>query len=543
MLHHEGIDRNLRFLLSEVTAQFRRTREFLSDPNVDQVDRVLARDDYVDTLKNVIHRKCFLVASRLQSGDERELDWLDCVDAVSTNLERIADFCEDVVDQVVHMDQPELLAEFDFGPFLDAVQGGLDLVGQSVFDRSIDLALQICRAENELDALFAAGMEDCIDRLGSDRRAQSHVTVMFIFHYFERMGDSLQNVGEAVLSAGLGERIKIGQFRALNESIEDTDEVDIDALDLDLAPVSETRSGCRTSQVRSRARGAGRPVIFKEGRSKKLEAERDGIRRWEEVDPSLVPRILSFQRHKAHASVLLEYLRGTTFEEILLRGREEEAELAMSAIVETLVGVWGKTRVDEPVDGGFIGQLVTRLDGVYALHPELRQSDHEIGSMSVSSVESMVSRLPREPFLAPFRVLVHGDCNVDNLICDDQDPRVRFIDVHRSQMTDYLQDASVLIVSQLRLPGVGDEIRLRISRMSDRFENEIARFAESQGDTYYAARMALGLARSFMTSSRFVHDPRFASMLFNRGRYLLERIVDHGADLSCFELPREILRA
>jgi hypothetical protein len=50
--------------------------------------------------------------------------------------------------------------------------------------------------------------------------------------------------------------------------------------------------------------------------------------------------------------------------------------------------------------------------------------------------------------------------------------------------------------------------------------------AADQGDRTYGARLALGLARSFVTSTRFEIDETFAGEMYSRAVYLLEKIVN-----------------
>jgi hypothetical protein len=62
------------------------------------------------------------------------------------------------------------------------------------------------------------------------------------------------------------------------------------------------------------------------------------------------------------------------------------------------------------------------------------------------------------------------------------------------------------------------------------------------GDHLFQPRMALALARSFFTSTRFELNVSFAKEMFLRARYLLERIAAHeGKAWHEFQLPSTIL--
>ena len=63
------------------------------------------------------------------------------------------------------------------------------------------------------------------------------------------------------------------------------------------------------------------------------------------------------------------------------------------------------------------------------------------------------------------------------------------------------------------------------------------------GDKTFGVRLAMGLARSyFTTSARFVLDEEFAKSLFFRGRYLLEQLAAQTKEtLPHYEAPGDIL--
>jgi hypothetical protein len=51
------------------------------------------------------------------------------------------------------------------------------------------------------------------------------------------------------------------------------------------------------------------------------------------------------------------------------------------------------------------------------------------------------------------------------------------------------------------------------------------RFAKKQGDDTFELRLALGLARAFATSTRFILDKSLAKRMFMRAVYLIELIA------------------
>ncbi|MCA8913744.1 MAG: phosphate uptake regulator PhoU, partial [Planctomycetes bacterium] len=104
------------------------------------------------------------------------------------------------------------------------------------------------------------------------------------------------------------------------------------------------------------------------------------------------------------------------------------------------------------------------------------------------------------------------------------------------------QDVSVFIVSNQRLQVFEKPVRNRLNHVAQSFFEFARSFAESTGDRTFEARLALGLARSLATSTRFVLDEDFAKSMFLKSRYLLEQLLKHPADqLETFKLPQEVL--
>lgn len=542
VLTRGGIDENLRFLIIEVSRQIERTHGYLENPSARVLDSILARDDYIDHLKNVIQRVCFELAAEAHD-DDGTVDVLKNVEIIALNLERIADFCENIVRQTTFIQDEAVLSRYNLVKYFNEVFAGLSLTADALFNLDTNLALRICRAEDNLDRLYRDDLQAIIETLQEGRHAQSLVTCMFITHYLERMGDSLLNIGEAILSARLGERIKIGQLRTLEDSLA--------ALDyrptlssISLEHVADTRSGSRIDRVTSRSEEKDHMLIFKEGRRRKLLEEREGIARWDELIPGLAPEVYAFSERGDTGALLFEFLPGETFEQVLISGSGRTLDATFTRLLETLALVWQRTRQAGAVSAGFSAQLAERMSDVYALHPQFRDAGGAIGGLTVDSYDGLVTRAQalEKSLQAPFSVLIHGDFNVDNIIYDSREDRIRFIDLHRSEMLDYVQDVSVFLVSNHRLQVFDAPIRSRINRVIETFFDFAAEFAENAGDKTFQARLALGLARSFATSARFVLDEGFARSMFLRSRYLLERLVAFDqVDPGTFRISKEVL--
>ena len=535
-----SLQQNIKFLLIEVEKQIERTGEYLRHPTAAAAEKIHASDDYVDNLKTFVQTKCFALAVDSTGSDKGKVARLKALEVVAVNLERISDFCERVVDQVGHLQSQQVLLGVDFQPFIRQMEGGLAQLTEALDSADLQPALLACRAEREIDALYAEMLRAILVQLERGSHAQTQVTLLFISHYLERMGDSLLNAGEALLSARLGERIKIDQLRTLEDSLVD---VKSELGDIVMHPVGETKSGARIAKL-TVGGGTQKSLIFKEGKASKLLEERDGIQLWQAAMPGIAPDIYSFHEDADRSVVLFEYLRGQTFEALLFERSRTRLEAALRRMTATLLEVWTATRKNEPARPRFMHQLVSRLDDVRAVHPRLFAGPGEIQGIEVPDYAGLVARCSAidADLMCPHSVLIHGDFNVDNVIYDDLDDRVRFIDLHRSRYMDYCQDVSVFLVSSVRLQSFDPVFRRHVDWVVQSFYDWACEYAAKIGDMSFPLRLALGMARSYATSMRFVLDEALVREMFLKSRYLLEVVLEqlpeHGAG---FRFPREVL--
>jgi hypothetical protein len=174
-----------------------------------------------------------------------------------------------------------------------------------------------------------------------------------------------------------------------------------------------------------------------------------------------------------------------------------------------------------------MAQARKRMGSVYAVHREFTQGDGAICGCPVSGFEGLLKQAEsyEQELAAPFSVYIHGDFNLDNIIYDPDEGRIHFIDLHRSCYMDYVQDISVFMVSNYRLQILDAPLRRRIMALVREFYACAARYARKQGDKTFELRLALGLARSFATSTRFILDRPLARGMFLRARYLIEQVL------------------
>jgi phosphate uptake regulator len=547
MLSFAGIARNFRFMLLQVRKQLENTRALLTthDPHYSQAIR--GSEGYVDTQKSMIENECFAFIRRTPDSREADIATVRAVSVITNNLERIADFTVNITRQMEHFQEPGTLAQFQCEAYIAGMLDGLDKIEEALFERDSTLALRICQVEDDLDRLYQVDLRRVVEVLRDARLVEDLVTSLFVLHYLERMGDALLNIGEAILFAVLGERLKVHQYRVLEDAATNTPALARPLPEVDVDSIWGTRSGVRVGSLQDRAAGAtDQRILFKEGNPEKLQRERDSLERWEQLAPGLVPAVVEYQRGGQGDALLLQYIDGRTLQDIVLNGGRDEALLVLDRLTATIDRIWTATRSDEPVNGRFLAQLFKRLDDVYRLHPEFREREIRIGHRRVPAFGERLEQAERfdAELAAPFSVFIHGDFNLDNILFEREKGSVHYVDVQRSRAMDYVQDVSVFLVSAFRLPVFIARTRLRLEEFALRFLGFVRDFASRHGDETFEARLALGLVRSFATSTRFELNRSFARRMQQRAVLLLERLDEHAAgtsDWRSFRVPDGVL--
>ena len=537
----KNIRNNLRFLIAEVGSQVSNLQTYLATPSISVARRILDRSGYAYNLMLRIHDSCHnQVIKAAESGADAAS--LRAIESIATDLERITGLCRESIQQLDQLQNRRCPGAGTCTIMLSRITSGLDRIELAICRNNTGLALKIGRIKPCMDKASQKLVKKYTKGLKRKKHTEDLVAGLFLVHDIEQMGDAMLNISEAIISANLGQPINIDRYRSMRASMEQLD-TENDYSDLVAEPIAETRSGSGISGISATGQeDTGYVAIYKDGKKRKLREERRGLASWQEIFPGLAPRILSYRKHGQSASLLIEHLAGLTFEQILLHEPTRLLRETQKQLHRTLGKVWRETRTRKPVSAAYMRQLSRRLEAVFTIHPEFRQDDSRICGKSIASFGALIKQAHclEAGIRAPFSVYIHGDFNVDNIIYDPLEKKINFIDLHRSRYMDYVQDVSVFMVSNYRLQIFDAPLRRRIMMLTRDFYRFAAAFARKSGDKTFELRLALGLARSFATSTRFILDKSLARAMFLRARYLLEQVM--AADLkdpTSFRVPVE----
>lgn len=527
-----AIDENLHFLCAEIDGQLAGVQAYFKDPGPAAAQKVLLRAGYSYNLAAKVANASTQGLSRKKLSHEAQ-NLLRNVELLARNLDLISRLARRSLTHAEDIERKDYLRPDAYAKVIAQVRASLKLLQPALNRADSKSAVRIGQTREKLDDLY----DRMFRALTADMRKSKHTAdlanSLLAANEVRRMGDALQAISEAILSVNIGQSVQFERYFTLKSLLPDTKDDD----PLELEPLAETRSGSAISSVRS---AEGVNAVFKDGELRKVREERAGVKSWHSIYPGLAPKILSYEKRGDSAALLIEHLPGYTFEQLVLNESDALLAEAQKELAKTLRDVWRSTRTEDPADMASMHQLRRRLPEVYRVHPEFRAAPQRLGGVQLGGFDDLVRACEdREARLsAPFSVHIHGDFNLDNVIYDPNEKKIHFIDLHRSRYMDYVQDVSVFMVSNYRLQIQDIPVRRRLAQVAGDVHGVAAKFARVQKDKTFEYRLALGLARSFASSTRFVFDKSHARRMFIRSRFLMEQALScpEGAEAR-FKMP------
>ncbi|MBJ7538592.1 phosphotransferase [Marinomonas transparens] len=536
-----AVQENLHFLLNEVETHCHLVELFFKTHSIELLPRIRTRRGYVQTLREKMEKECAWLLERRKPGTAFYIR-VEAMRSLALALDGVSVHFFDCI-------QEGTLAEAYPHPSRDAcrklvrrIERCIKLVksgmGKSHRRTGIKLGRRtqaLLVSYDEIQATTLAAKEHLND-------AQLQAAILSNFA-LKRVIKQLAVVGEALIKADLGQVVSLQNYGHLQDSVST---LNYSLSDLKVRRLALTRSGSAIAAISHKdASNKDILAVYKEGDRSKIAEEVQGVANWRNIDPRLAPNVLAHTSSKGETSALLiEHMAGKTLETLLLAEQQQGVEAALAALFKTLNKMWKTTHTTELSHARFMQQLDKRIGDSHKVHPEFFTPEHRICGQVSPSFKTLIHRVEAKElrWSAPFSVLIHGDFNVDNLIYDEVEDRIYFIDLHRSAYFDYVQDLSVLMVSIYRLQVLSGSTRKLMMESAKQVYQFGRRFAKRHDDVYFELRLAAGLARSFATSTRFIFDKKLASRMHLRARYLLEKLAQMTPEQELkFKIPLQEL--
>ena len=486
-------------------------------------EEIIERDDAVDNLNLELEERCFALAATGGLSPDG-LRTVRATVKIALNLERIGDAGTHIAKRVrllVREGVPRI--EFRFDELGTCAVTSVTEVVEAVARRDLELARRACMRESELDTHYVRYLGEARQRMQSEPIAVPYLLhCLTVMKYLEKVADYVLNIGEQAIFLLTGRRLKFSQYQQLGLLLPEAIQADVE-----FRPYWDGISGA----VVARISGPEGNVLYKEGSRRKIQEEEEKLKVWEQIPGDLTPRVIGSVTVKDRQALLREFVESSLLSELYLSDAPRDAKLAATErVLGAVRQVWQSTLTPTPPTVDYVAQILRRLPEAFALHPELRpqvESGVPLPGGPVRLADLLARAEALEPNLAPaFSVWLHGDFNANNVLYSDRTGQIKFIDVHRSRLGDYLQDVSVFLLSMDRRPDLAPAVREDVAAVNALVEGFARGFAVEHGDAAFERRLLLSLARSCITSVRVVTDPGHAEALLHRGVAVLQRAVE-----------------
>lgn len=182
------------------------------EKDIDLAKKVIDDDDDIDILREYIRDRSIELMA-LKQPMARDLREIYALSDISTELERIGDYAENIASEVISIAGEDYIKELIDIPKMTqlCLQMFKDLKS-SFINQDADLAYKIALVDNEIDVLYYKVREDCLRVMheNPEQNINQGVKLLFVGRYLERIGDHITNVCEKIIYARNGKMIEIG---------------------------------------------------------------------------------------------------------------------------------------------------------------------------------------------------------------------------------------------------------------------------------------------------------------------------------------------
>ena len=172
--------------------------------------QIVEEDDIIDRKRFELEERCVEIIATQQplAGDLRILI---AVLHIAVELERMGDYGEGIAKISLMMgDQPTIKPLIDIPRMADMATAMLRRSLDALVNRDVDLALQICNDDDEIDALYDQVYRELLVFMIQDPKTIQRATyLLWIAHDLERVADRATNIAERVIFLVTGRLMEI----------------------------------------------------------------------------------------------------------------------------------------------------------------------------------------------------------------------------------------------------------------------------------------------------------------------------------------------
>ncbi len=206
----DEIQDDILALASMVEKAITHAIDALRERDLEASQAVVAFDDVIDEKRFDIEERCvdFLA---LQQPAARDLRWVIALLHIAVELERMGDYAEGIGKISLMMgDEPPLKPLIDIPRMAEMAISMLRRSIDSLVTRDVDLAQQVCAADDEVDALHEQIYNELLLYMIKDPRSIQRATyLLWVTHDLERTADRATNIAERVIYLVTGKMLDL----------------------------------------------------------------------------------------------------------------------------------------------------------------------------------------------------------------------------------------------------------------------------------------------------------------------------------------------
>ncbi len=169
----------------------------------------IEQDHAVNRLDVEIDDMCLRLLARYQPA-ARDLRLITTALKITTDMERIGDMAVNMCERALELNQePPLKPFIDIPRMVDIALGMLRESLNAFVREDVELALKVCRDDDQIDALTHQVFRELLSYMMEDPHSITRgIRLMFVAKYIERIADHATNIGEMVVFMVKGKSIR-----------------------------------------------------------------------------------------------------------------------------------------------------------------------------------------------------------------------------------------------------------------------------------------------------------------------------------------------
>jgi len=181
----------------------------LVDRNMILAEEIIKMDDRVNDMEIEIDNLCIKIQA-LYHPEAEYLRTVIMILKINNDLERIGDHAVNIAEKVIYLsDKPPVKPLIDIPRMADKSVEMLKNSLKAFIDKDSELAVEVCKNDDEVDILDKQVMRELISYMVSDPRTIDRaLALIFIARDLERVADLATNISEDVYYIVQGKSLK-----------------------------------------------------------------------------------------------------------------------------------------------------------------------------------------------------------------------------------------------------------------------------------------------------------------------------------------------